>query len=387
MLGLRLWLHSPVLLACCAMAAAFGDLFVAAVTRADDAIPPGEAQTATEGVLVMRTGTIVTGKIVRTGNLYEVQGTSGNWAVPEDLVKLRCASIAEAYQKLHESAKKQNDANAHLMLAKWCLTNDLNREARQELLDALALEPDREDAKRLLRNVDETIEGKKEPGPTARREEPSRTSRAAPSSAADAVSLGGLSRDNALQFSRRIQPLLVNNCTAAGCHGRDSDTGFRLQKVMPGKDANRHATERNLAKVLEFIDLKKPKASPVLTVPQGQHGRRGRPVFVGQRGDEQFAELQKWITSVAGEEAARERRITVESRRKAAIETVSASESKTVPSNPGSANRSSDAFPAPKRSVPEVGDSKLPRQAPLPAGRGDPFDPAAFNRGSSRSAR
>ena len=40
-----------------------------------------------------------------------------------------------------------------------------------------------------------------------------------------------LSREQALQFARRIQPLLVNNCTAAGCHGRDSETGFRLSKV------------------------------------------------------------------------------------------------------------------------------------------------------------
>src|SRR5205823_1032493 len=101
---------------------------------------------------------------------------------------------------------------------------------------------------------------------------------------------------------------LVNNCTAAGCHGRDSETGFRLSKVTPGKDASRHAAERNLAEILEQIDMKKPRSSPLLTAPRGNHGRRGRPIFVGPRGDEQLAELAQWVTAVAGEEAQREKR-------------------------------------------------------------------------------
>ena len=270
---------------------------------------PDEPSAGTEGVLVMRTGTIVTGKIQRSGKIYAVQGPNGSWSVPEDLVKLRCSSITEAYEKLRESAKKVGDANAQITLARWCLANHLEKEAVQELKDALILEPDREDAKRLLRNAEESLKpAKPSASPISKDDSPPRTVRLAAASNEDAVTLGGLSRDQALQFSRRIQPLLLNNCTAAGCHGRDAKTSFRLYKTTPGRDSNRYVAERNLAEILECIDTKRPKSSPLLTVPRGKHNRRGKPVFSGPRGDEQFAELERWVVAVGRGDAVRERR-------------------------------------------------------------------------------
>ncbi|HLJ11530.1 MAG TPA: hypothetical protein VKU82_10085 [Planctomycetaceae bacterium] len=343
---------------------------------------PEEAQTATEGVLVMRTGTIVTGKIVRSGSIYEVQGPNGKWAVPEDLVKLRCANLSEAYAKLHESAQAQHDANAHIILARWCLTNHLDIEARHELQDALALEPDREDVKRLLRNAEETIQSKDKPAARQLRADPLRAARKAAAPTGDAVSLGGLSRESALRFTRRIQPLLVNNCTSAGCHGRESKSEFRLYKVTPGKDANRRSAERNLAEVLQQINLHKPRLSPILTNPRGNHGRRGRPVFSGPRGDEQLAELQRWVAEVAGEELEREKRRGLDPRQSGRVIQTSGDDdggesahgSKSEPLDGLAASpASSSAFPPVKRPQP-----------PMPPEKGDPFDPAAFNRQSKR---
>ncbi len=379
-----MWLPTIVRLAGCGLLLAIGLLWHPRLAVADESNPPGESQAATEGVLVMRTGTIVSGKILRSGNLYEVQGASGKWAVPEDLVKMRCASIPEAYLKLRESAQKQDSANAHITLARWCLTNHLDKEAVQELQDALMLEPDREDAKRLLRNAEETLQTGKDPvaSPNKDKDSPTRITRLAAATNDDAISLGGLSREQALQFSRRIQPLLVNNCTAAGCHGRDAQTSFRLYKITPGKDANRHAAERNLAEVLEFIDFKKPRSSSLLTVPRGKHGRRGRPVFAGQRGDEQLAELEKWVVAVAREETVREKRNESDGHGKDQVQQASASDEKRdlPPSGTGARN----ALPASRPSPTGGSNSSLPKQAPLPPGRGDPFDPAAFNRGTDR---
>jgi len=379
-----MWLPTVARLAGRSLLLAAGQFGSGLLAADEQSSPPAESQAATEGVLVMRTGTIVTGKILRSGNLYEVQGASGKWAVPEDLVKLRCASISEAYTKLRESAQKQDNANAHITLARWCLTNNLEKEAVQELKDALNLEPDREDAKRLLRNAEESLQPTKFPAasPASDADSPTRLVRQAASKSDDAVSLGGLSREQALQFSRRIQPLLVNNCTAAGCHGRDAQSSFRLYKITPGKDANRHAAERNLAEVLECIDLKKPRSSSLLTVPRGKHGRRGRPVFAGQRGDEQFAELEKWVVAVAHEDSVRGQHHEANGRKEESIKRASGSDESQDPAP--SATGARNGLPASKPFPAGGPVPSLPKQAPLPAGRGDPFDPAAFNRGTDR---
>jgi hypothetical protein len=349
--------------------------------RADDEVAAPVSRAAPDGILVMRNGMVVSGKILKTGNDYEVQSPQGGKAFyVGGFVKLHAPTLSDAYDKLRESAKAQKTANAHIFLAQWCLANHLDSEARQELQDALTLEPDREDARRLLRNAEETIESRGKPAPVAVHEDPVRAARLAAASTDDAVSLGGLSREQALRFARRIQPLLVNNCTAAGCHGRDSQTGFRLQKVTPGKDANRHAAERNLAEVLEQIDTRKPRSSPLLTAPRGNHGRRGRPVFAGQRGEEQLAELQKWVAAVAREEPIRAKPGERDIPQKDRVEQVSAG---SAPPPKNSSPRSG-ALPAAKEFPAGPSDGKASTQIPLPAGRGDPFDPAAFNRASDR---
>jgi hypothetical protein len=330
---------------------------------------------------------VVSGRILQTGNDYEVHGPQGSRAFyPGSHVKLHAASLIEAYRKLRDNALTQHSANAHILLAQWCLTNHLEGEARQELLDALKLEPDRDDARRMLRNAEESIQ--KSTGADSSsvvvHDDPAPAARQAAAAADDAVSLGGLAREHALQFARRIQPLLMNNCTAAGCHGRDSQNGFRLYKISPGKYANRHAAERNLAEVLECIDLKKPRSSRLLTAPRGKHGRRGKPVFVGPRGEEQFAELQKWVVAIARDEAARENGGPTDRRKSSAMSSVSSGgENRAAPAK-ANATPARDAPPAATPFSAGASGGKLPDQRPLPAGGGDPFDPAAFNRATDR---
>jgi hypothetical protein len=234
----------------------------------------------------------------------------------------------------------------------------------------------------MLRNAEETLK-KENAGNSSSvvvHDDPERAARQASAPADDAVSLGGLSRETALQFARRIQPLLMNNCTAAGCHGRDSQTGFRLYKISPGKYANRHAAERNLAEVLECIDVKTPRSSRLLTAPRGKHGRRGRPVFTGQRGEEQFAELQKWVMAVAREDSARDFDGTKDGRKTSAV-AVSRSRDDGAASRRSAVSAAGDSLPPAKAFAP---DAPLPSQQPLPARSGDPFDPAVFNRSAER---
>ena len=372
-----------MLLAGCGLLATAWLHVLARIVTADDA-PTEESLTPVEGILVMRTGAVVSGKILRSGDLYQVIGPYGQMHVPAELVKLRCSDLQEAYAKLHETAKSHHSANAQITLARWCLTHHLDNQARQELHEALVLEPDREDAKRLLRDAEDTLKSNPNNAPAGQPVSPVAAARRAPAADDETVTMGGLSREQALQFTRRIQPLLVNSCAAAGCHSRDSQTGFRLQNVSPGKNANRNATERNLAQILEHIDVKMPKTSSLLTAPRRKHGRKGRPVFAGQRGDEQFAELEKWVVGFARDEMQRSRHDT---RRKSAAERAamgSAEESRLgagVRSAAGSGKPLPDADP-----FAQAHSDAANSQLPLPPAAGDPFDPAGFNRGNGRRA-
>lgn len=355
---------------------------------AGDVVEPAEPEAAIDGILVMRTGTVLAGKILRSGDLYEVQSPHGTMSVPTSLVKLRCANLREAYGKLRETALSHRSANAHVTLAQWCLTNQLLKESRQELNDALVLEPDREDARRLLRNVEETLtSGKKIPSP-ARDPDPVRTARQLGTAVDDTESLGGLTHEQALQFTRRIQPLLVKTCATAGCHSLESETGFKLHHVTPGKNANRHATEMNLAEILEQVDIERPRNSPLLVIPRGKHGRHGRPVFNGPRGDDQFTELRSWVVAVANDEADRSGKSEIPPQRSRGIrqasleEPRSAAKSRSRPDGAGA-----KGLPVTTK-FPPIQPASKELHRDLPTRTEDPFDPAVFNRGSNiRSGR
>src|SRR5262249_10562299 len=151
MVSPRTCLHVAMLLAGWGAAAA-ASLASLDGARGDEVDPPTTARVAAEGVLVMRNGMVVSGRLLKTGNDYELDGPEGARAVyPGTHVKLHAASLTEAYAQLRENALKQHSANAHVLLAQWCLTNHLDSLARDELLDALKLEPDRDDARRMLR--------------------------------------------------------------------------------------------------------------------------------------------------------------------------------------------------------------------------------------------
>jgi hypothetical protein len=213
-------MHAVVLLAGLGLLAAVLLYAQAENLKADDLpaekSPPHGSSGPVEGILVMRTGAVVSGKILRSGELYQVKSPYGEMHVPAELVKLHCADLQEAYANLRETAKARQSATAQITLARWCLTHHLGDEARQELHEALVLEPDREDAKRLLRDAEDTTKSSQKNANAGQSDSVPRAARSAAASDDDSVTLGGLSREQALQFTRRIQPLLVNTCAAAG---------------------------------------------------------------------------------------------------------------------------------------------------------------------------
>jgi hypothetical protein len=354
-------------------------LLCAVGALADNPEPLDETTEATEGVLIMReSGAVVSGRISLADGLYTVEGPHGKMQLFASQVRMRCASLMDAYTRLHELTVKHQSADSHVKLARWCVTNFLDKEAIQELNAALDLEPQSYDAQRMLKTLKESLNSDRKWLQDQKPVENARPARSDAPAVDDAATLGGLSLSQALQYTRRIQPLLVKSCASTGCHTRDSENGFQLFHVFPGKKSNRHASEQNLAAVLEQIDLKKPASSRLLSVPRGKHGRNSRPVFSGPRGQEQFAELENWVLDVARNVSRRTTAGEIDGTRKSQTRQAAAAGSDTASARADAR----DPFAGKPASVtPFRGERK--ERTMSDSSDIDPFDPSGFNRQST----
>ena len=183
-------------------------------------------------------------------------------------------------------------------LARWCLTNKRTDLARREVLDALHKDPNRIDAQRLLQSlVQQSEQAPKSSSGSGLSEFPSLARPAGP--VPEARSLAGLSRSVAQDFTRHIQPILMNKCSNAGCHGVRTTSSFQLTSSHRGTSVS--IAERNLAAVMKQIDLSRPSSSPLLSALEGNHANTSAPLFRGRSGAVQMKTLRDWVGAVSND--------------------------------------------------------------------------------------
>lgn len=344
------------------------------------------------GMLVLTTGRVVTGRILRNGQDYLVRTPSGEMFVPAGLVRLRSRNLADAYRQLRLAFPENHGAEAHMALARWCLTQKMYSEARTEIRDAIKMEPDRAEALDMLQRLDTMVDPERV---EQRQEKPVIVEVGKPANRFNEVeSVGGLPQELASHYVNKVQHILTNNCSKSGCHGHNEEAReFRIQKFTTGNRSNRHLSERNLAAILKFIDFDNPLESPLLIKPRGNHGRRGTVIFVGSRGADQYSELRDWVLNVAANrnEGANVRPRKVTSRRGGGkIRTASyvkpdgASASAEQSAEPDlfpelSKGRRNNSKSSKTQHATDSSPSDREPDGPLPGAR-DPFDPAEFNK-------
>ncbi|MEZ6031642.1 MAG: hypothetical protein R3C17_00940 [Planctomycetaceae bacterium] len=221
-----------------------------------------------EQFLVLTDGRIVAGKITPRPDGYDVEVAAGRMFINSDRVRFSAENLPDAYSRMRDSIPEFTPAN-HLELARWCLNNKLHSQARREVLDALFLDPNREDAKRMLRSLEQTGQTSSSPANgTGLTEFPSQMQ--LPKPAIETRSLAGLNRSVAHAFVRKVQPLLMNKCATSGCHGTGTKSEFEL--VSTHRGSTPAIAERNLAAVLKQIDFLNPSGSALLVTGQEAHG-------------------------------------------------------------------------------------------------------------------
>jgi hypothetical protein len=351
--------------------------FSASLTAAVCADDPRPSAAASERVIVLNDGQLVIGDITPRPDGYDVALPAGRMFIPSSRVRFEATSRDDAYLKMRASFVEMVP-ETHVSIARWCISHKLWNFARRELLDALHLDPNRDDASRLLAYVERQAT-RPEGGETESRSGVTVMPSTAVGSAirAASYSLGGLSTASARSFVRDVQPLLANKCGNAACHGPRRNS-FEL--IIPRYGSTPTIAERNLAAVMRFVTPAAPLESPVLSIGTIQHGPMRRAVFQGRTGAKQLQVLRDWVVSVSRELAPPEH-------------VVHAGMQTTTPGTPGGAVQQaghSEQRPArtttPAAAVPHGRvmkrsdtDAAALQKVKLQS-RKDPFDPAAFNK-------
>ncbi len=241
-----------------------------------------------EGVLMLNSGRIVSGKIKQVSTGYLVTSRSGYIAVARGDVRFAANDLSELYL-LQKRELKDPSVAEQMQLAEWCFAQKLNAYAAKELIAVLGRDPQHEPARRLLARLDDDQQ----------RETTTQTREASSKKIADdeALSLAGLKTATAQKFAGSVQPLLHNKCGNIRCHGANSENEFRLTRGTPGTGNHRIYSERNLAAILKHIDLDRPYDSKILKIAEGSHA--GQTMFSGHSGAEQKKLLSEWVLQAA----------------------------------------------------------------------------------------
>jgi hypothetical protein len=247
-------------------------------------------------LIVLRNGKVFEGVIHLARDGYEVESGGGRIYLAEPYIWFTAESRQDAYRVMRERIPEAT-ADGHVRIAQWCVENGLHSAAREELKSALRLEPQHNDARSMLRLL-EPSRGTTTGSASARPAEPL---------PGDIAPLGGLSAEIAREFVTRVQPILVNRCGNAACHGTVSRSAFRLKAVRSGQTAHRAHTAANLESVWKQISLDDPAASPLLVAPSHPgHGGTRKPLFIGAAGEAQLRSLTSWVQEVARSSATNE---------------------------------------------------------------------------------
>lgn len=258
------------------------------IAQADDLI---SFDTRPPKLMVLFDGRVLYGQISERPGGYMIEGTDGKQVIPFQLIRLTASSLEDAYVKQRD-ALRMPIAGDHLQLARWCYENKLYGNAKEQIASALKLEPDRSDARQLLQDVENASPPDELPGERG------------PRSAAGAAlerefTAAGISTNAHAEFVRRVQPILVNRCGNASCHGSAAQNDFQLANVRTGHRQQRRETESNLATVLRFVDPQSPGDSRLLTQTANADSGAHRALFTGPGGAAQLEKLRAWVRSAS----------------------------------------------------------------------------------------
>lgn len=250
--------------------------------------------TNNSSVLLLRNGQTFSGTIVKSAAhqpQYTLIDDSGNQLrFPNDQVEFVSDSILEIYA-YRRATQIRNNAPACLALAQWCMQSRLFDQAQEQIDKAITISGRTTTITRLEIRLDllrSSLTGHGLPaiGATA---SPQIIS-------ADQVQkrINQFPDGVVHQFIRSVQPLLLNRCALAGCHGPSPKSGFVLFRTSANRPVPHRISQRNLYNTLTMLDLLQPENSSLLTAATTVHGGQKQPAL-DISASQEIASLVNWV--------------------------------------------------------------------------------------------
>ncbi len=320
------------------------------------------------GALLLRNGEVLEGRVSFEGDYCTIILKHGELRVRRDRVTAVEANIVEIYRK-HIVPHTPAGPEGTLKRADWCLRNGLIGHAAGQITEAARHFPN-EPRLAVLRARLAAARRPTKPKPNVVKDRGDER-RPASTSLASQHHAASLNSKALETFTIAVQPLLLNRCATAGCHGKQSTSDFRLERGTVGRAMLRRTTLANLESTLRFVDRERPAASPLLTTPIRPHAKSKQAVFLASH-RKQYDLLARWVEQLGP---------------KSGSTPVAARPTGTTSKQPRGIDSSTKTL---GRRLPELQDirrGKLdpanatkPKPARSPTPLADPFDPEQFNR-------
>lgn len=251
----------------------------------------GAALAAQSGVLILRNGQTIEGRVCRVGDFYYVGMEDGEVRLRVAEVELICHDLVDGYQRKRDQLPPEN-ATEHLRLAQWCQKVGLLEQAEFELAAARRI-----DARHpMLELLEQRQRLLREPLPSPPQQAPVGDYEVGPEEL-DRMTQQ-LAPGVAEFFTQTIQPILVNNCMTSGCHARPERSEYYLLRPPHDQRPGRRLTQRNLYETLKWIDTKQPDQSPLMRAAANPHGgQKVAPLGPGRT--QQWQMLQFFVEAAA----------------------------------------------------------------------------------------
>jgi hypothetical protein len=289
-------------LLCLAWLATFVVVTSAAPAIDQFAAVPSMVANGEQGVLLLHDGGALVGKISLATDMYVVVRAGSELQIAPSRVSFVGRTMRDAYE-FRCTHLPSDTIEAHLALADWCLRQNLLMEAEGELTIARNLQADHPRLLLLERRLVATKDRNaalKTPASVTPSSPPKIVSDAPTNSKSPATSaiMPDLPDGVVENFTRKVQPVLVNNCTAAKCHEPGGQQAFQLNRAILRGEANRRTTMQNLAATMTLVDRENPEKSRLLTLPRQTHAGMNGPIM-GPRQDQAFQHLADWVALIA----------------------------------------------------------------------------------------
>jgi hypothetical protein len=259
-------------------------------------------------MLLLTNGKVIPGDIVEdtSAGQYRLRQNGGSVSYPRIMVLTAGQSIEDLY-RFQVFRLPEGDPDERMKLARWCLTEHLMPQAREQLEAIQAMCPNDAEVKRMIYNLSSTAD---RPAPLD--EGVRRTSGEAPATLDPRVIIKAQKRFNALpeifdlppaqavkranEFADYVQPVLQQSC--ARCHNEKYQGDFQLVEVRTRRDqANPDNARANLDATLRLINPDDPARSPLLSAGLVPHGDSKAAIFRGAN-DKNYQVLSQWNRSL-----------------------------------------------------------------------------------------